>query len=210
MGTKNQHLVDLQDSYAYNLRLFESSLSATNPFETFIDSINADQRAATAQPADYLPDRSAALPASQVDYATANVFHDYPDSVAFHNRIMQLSGADSDLRFPTTDFPGHDLVHAAQQVSKPVTTISESDKIIGSPFVSSNSVTQRESLFSSAGTNNHAVSPPGPGTKASLKLQTGKMVEGLEGNVDAIPAGSPTSRSRLPVFRNMGVDDNAP
>lgn len=165
MNAKNQHLVDPHDRYAYKLRLFESSLNAAQSFESLMESMNADQRSGSSQPVEYQMDRPSALPASQIDFPSASAFHEYPDNVAFHNRIMQLSGAD-DLRFPPADFSDRSIGQASQQVSKPTNSaaIGEGDKIIGSPFVSASAGTH-ESLFSNADINNHVVHNSGSDTK---------------------------------------------
>lgn len=214
MPTDAPHAVNRQDDYAEKLRFLETSLNtAATQLDHYVEAMNADQRSALSPHTNLQSERPLhnTIPASQVDYPTANVFHDYHDNIAFRNTIMQLSGAaDSDMRFPSTDLSDRDPIHTttrhgSKQTNAPV---GETDSIIGSRFAST-SDPQHESLFSNPGTNNSAVSPPIPGSKGTIGSRLNKGSEFVEGNTHAAPASSPTSRSRLPVFRNMAADDNA-
>lgn len=215
LGGDAQHGVNVQDDYADNLRflnLASSPNTAAIHLDHYVDTINADQRSASP-PGELQPDKPihSVLPTDQVYQSNANVFQDYSDNNAFHTTFMHLSGVDPDVRFAPSDLSDRDPVHTTHHITKPVanSAVGGNDSIIGSHFAST-SDPQHESLFSHPGTNNRGVSPPGSATKGTIGSRVGNGTEFVEGNTHLATASSTMPRSRLPVFRNMAADTDAP
>lgn len=195
---------DYADSLHRLLTLSSSSAStASNHLDSLVNTINADQQS-TSSSGDLQTDNQSllsVLPTDQAYHADASAFQNYSDSNAIHQTFMHLNGADYDLRYKASLSLDFNPARQAYQFGKSLShsMFADKDSSVARRFASDAST---ESLFS------HSAATPRASPNGKVGSESTKGADALDGSSSNHPAASPTSRSRLPVFRNMASDDD--